>query len=260
MEEPEVYTRLPLEGRKLTDAEKKAFSYFATVPGVDYQVTTALADIHNNAGDKTSKSGNISIVGRKGSGKTRLADGLIKAACMNLGMKACKVAHITANEMNTKDPAAVCQKLSGGFLLIEQAGSLDDETIAKLNRAMEFRTDDLIVIIEDEKKPMRAMLAEHPEFAKKFSTRITVPVFMNDELVTFAKTYAKEQGYKLDEMATLALYTTIGNNQRDDEPVVIGKVKTMVDRAIEHNKRKLFGKTQDSADGRIMLREKDFNF
>ena len=260
MEEPEVYTRLPLEGRKLTDAEKKAFSYFATVPGVDYQVTTALADIHNNAGDKTSKSGNISIVGRKGSGKTRLADGLIKAACMNLGMKACKVAHITANEMNTKDPAAVCQKLSGGFLLIEQAGSLDDETIAKLNRAMEFRTDDLIVIIEDEKKPMRAMLAEHPEFAKKFSTRITVPVFMNDELVTFAKTYAKEQGYKLDEMATLALYTTIGNNQRDDEPVVIGKVKTIVDRAIEHNKRKLFGKTQDSADGRIMLREKDFNF
>lgn len=260
MEEPEVYTRLPLEGRKLTDAEKKAFSYFATVPGVDYQVTTALADIHNNAGDKTSKSGNICIVGRKGSGKTRLADGLIKAACMNLDMKACKVAHIKADAMNTKDPAAVCQKLSGGFLLIEEAGSLDDETIAKLNRAMEFRTDDLIVIIEDEKKPMRAMLAEHPEFAKKFSTRITVPVFMNDELVTFAKTYAKEQGYKLDEMATLALYTTIGNNQRDDEPVVIGKVKTMVDRAIEHNKRKLFGKTQDSADGRIMLREKDFNF
>ena len=260
MEEPEVYTRLPLEGRKLTDAEKKAFSYFATVPGVDYQVTTALADIHNNAGDKTSKSGNICIIGRKGSGKTRLADGLIKAACMNLGMKACKVAHVTADAMNTKDPAVVCQKLSGGFLLIEEAGSLDDETIAKLNRAMEFRTDDLIVIIEDEKKPMRAMLAEHPEFAKKFSTRITVPVFMNDELVTFAKTYAKEQGYKLDEMATLALYTTIGNNQRDDEPVVIGKVKTMVDRAIEHSKRKLFGKTQDSADGRIMLREKDFNF
>lgn len=260
MEEPEVYTRLPLEGRKLTDAEKKAFSYFATVPGVDYQVTTALADIHNNAGDKTSKSGNICIIGRKGSGKTRLADGLIKAACMNLDMKACKVAHIKADAMNTKDPAAVCQKLSGGFLLIEEAGSLDDETIAKLNRAMEFRTDDLIVIIEDEKKPMRAMLAEHPEFAKKFSTRITVPVFMNDELVTFAKTYAKEQGYKLDEMATLALYTTIGNNQRDDEPVVIGKVKTMVDRAIEHSKRKLFGKTQDSADGRIMLREKDFNF
>jgi len=260
MEEPEVYTRLPLEGRKLTDAEKKAFSYFATVPGVDYQVTIALADIHNNAGDKTSKSGNICIIGRKGSGKTRLADGLIKAACMNLDMKACKVAHIKADAMNTKDPAAVCQKLSGGFLLIEEAGSLDDETIAKLNRAMEFRTDDLIVIIEDEKKPMRAMLAEHPEFAKKFSTRITVPVFMNDELVTFAKTYAKEQGYKLDEMATLALYTTIGNNQRDDEPVVIGKVKTMVDRAIEHSKRKLFGKTQDSADGRIMLREKDFNF
>lgn len=260
MEEPEVYTRLPLEGRKLTDAEKKAFSYFATVPGVDYQVTTALADIHNNAGDKTSKSGNICIVGRKGSGKTRLADGLIKAACMNLGMKACKVAHVTADAMNTKDPAAVCQKLSGGFLLIEQAGGLDDETITKLNRAMDFRTDDLIVIIEDEKKPMRAMLAEHPEFAKKFSTRITVPVFMNDELVTFAKTYAKEQGYKLDEMATLALYTIIGNNQRDDEPVVIGKVKTMVDRAIDHSKRKLFGKTQDSADGRIMLREKDFNF
>ncbi len=261
MEEPEVFTRVPVEARALTDEEKKSMSYFASIPGVDYQITTALADIHNNCGDKTSRSGNIVIMGRMGSGKTRLAEGLVLATCQHLNLKAAKFATIVAEDFNTKDPAAVVKKMSGGFLLIEAAGALSDEAIEKLNQAMEFRTDDLIVILEDEKADMRKMLSQHPEFAEKFSSTITVPVFTNDELVTFSKTYAKENGYKLDELATLALYTMIGDHQKDSEPVTVGAAKEMIDRAIERHKKKfLFGKNEKSADGRIVLKEKDFNF
>lgn len=261
MEEPEVFHRIPVEARKLEDNEKKALSYFASIPGVDYQVTTALADIHNNCGSKTSKSGNVIIIGRQGAGKTRLAHGLILCVCQHLHLQAAKVATIVADDFNQKDPAAVVQKLAGGFLIIEAAGSLNDPTIDKLNQAMEFRTDDLLVILEDEKKDMRLMLNSHPDFAAKFTSQITVPVFTNDELVTFAKTYAKEHGYKLDELATLALYTMIGDNQKDSEPVTVGLVRQMVDRGIERHNRKLrFGKSEKSADGRIVLKEKDFNF
>ncbi len=261
MEEPEVFTRVPVEARALNEDEKKALSYFASIPGVDYQVTTALADIHNNCGDKTSKSGNVVIMGRQGAGKTRLAEGLILATCQHLNLKAAKSAIVVADSFNQKDPAAVVKKLSGGFLVIEAAGSLSDSAIDQLNQAMEFRTDDLIVILEDEKDDMRKMLAAHPEFAEKFSSTITVPVFTNDELVTFGKTYAKENGYKLDELATLALYTMIGDNQKDAEPVTVGSAKEMIDRAIERHRRKFrLGKNEKSADGRIVLKEKDFNF
>ena len=260
MGEPGVFTPIPVEGRALTEPEKKAMSYFASIPGVDYQVTSALADIHNNSGDKTSKSGNVAIMGRQGSGKTRLAEGLILMTCMDLGIKAAKVGRIVADKFNTKDPAAVVRQMAGGFLIIEAAGSLSDESIDKLNQAMEFRTDDLIVILEDEKSDMKAMLDKHPDFAEKFTSRITVPVFTNDELVTFARTYAKEEGYKFDEMATLALYTMIGECQRDAEPMTVGRVRQLVDKAIERNSRKLFGKTTDKEDGRTVLMEKDFNF
>lgn len=180
--------------------------------------------------------------------------------CMDLGIKAAKVGRIVADKFNTKDPAAVVRQMAGGFLIIEAAGSLSDESIDKLNQAMEFRTDDLIVILEDEKSDMKAMLDKHPDFAEKFTSRITVPVFTNDELVTFARTYAKEEGYKFDEMATLALYTMIGECQRDAEPMTVGRVRQLVDKAIERNSRKLFGKTTDKEDGRTVLMEKDFNF
>lgn len=261
MEEPKVFHRIPVEARKLEDGEKRALSYFASIPGVDYQVTTALADIHNNSGTKTSRSGNVVIMGRQGSGKTRLAHGLILCVCQHLHLQAAKVATIVADDFNKKDPAQIVKKLAGGFLIIEAAGSLDDPTIDKLNQAMEFRTDDLLVILEDEKKDMRLMLNTHPDFAKKFTSQITVPVFTNDELVTFAKTYAKEHGYKLDELATLALYTMIGDNQKDSEPVTVGLVRQMVDRGIERHNRKLrLGRSEKSGDGRIILKEKDFNF
>ena len=258
--EPDSFVIMPVEGRQFTEPEKKAMSYFASIPGVDYQVTSALADIHNNSGDKTSRSGNVVIMGRQGSGKTRLAEGLILITCMHLGIKAAKEAHIVAEALNKKDPAEVVKRMAGGFLIIEAAGSMSDECVLKLNQAMETRTDALVIIIEDEKADMKKLLDAHPEFAEKFTSRITVPVFTNDELVTFARTYAKEEGYKFDEMATLALYTMIGDKQRDSEPMTVGKVRALVDRAIERNSRKLFGKTTDKEDGRIVLTEKDFNF
>ncbi len=258
--EPEVFMYIPVEGRMLTEEEKKALSYFAGIPGIDYQITSALADIHNNSGDKTSRSGNVIITGRQGSGKTHLAESLILIVCMHLGVKAAKEARLVADTLNKKDPAGVVNKMAGGFLIIEAAGSLTDETIEKLNAAMEFRTDALVVILEDEKADMKRMLDAHPDFAAKFTSRITVPIFTNDELVTFARTYAREEGFKFDEMATLALYTMIGEKQSDEEPMTVGRVRELVDKAIERNSRKLFGKLTDKEDNRVILTEKDFNF
>ena len=260
METPEYLTPVPVEGRSLTEQEKKALSYFASIPGIDYQVTAAIADIHNNCGDRTSRSGNVLMMGRMGSGKTRLAEGLIRAVSMHLGLKAVRQAKIVAEEFNKKDPAAVIKKLAGGFLIIEAAGALDEDTVARLNQAMEFRTDDLIVILEDEKADLMKMLKKHPGFAEKFTSSITVPVFTNDELVSFGKICADEAGYKLDEMATLALYTMIGENQKDAEPVTVGQVRAMIDRAIEKSSRKFrFGRA-DRDEGRVVLHEKDFSF
>jgi len=222
--------------------------------------------VHNNAGDKTSRSGNILLVGRQGSGKTTLADSVILAICKDLNIKAAKIAHIVATDFNQKDPASVVAKMSGGFLVIEGAGALSDESIDKLSRAMEFRTDDLVVILEDEKADLQAMLAGHPLLEEKFTSSIIIPVFTNDELVTFAKTYTKERGYKMDEMGVLALYTMIGDNQKDKEPVTVAKVKNMIDTAIERadkGTRKLgrkFSKKAVDHEGRILLHEKDFDF
>ena len=259
-EETDVFELIPVEGRKLTEEEKKALSYFADIPGIDIQTTSALADIHNNCGDKTSRAGNVLIMGRQGSGKTRLADGLIMMTCMHLGISTAKVGRIVANRLNGKDPAEVVRKLAGGFLLIEAAGELSDETVDRLDQAMNFRTDGLIVILEDEKSDLKAMLARHPEFSAKFTSQITVPVFTNDELVTFAKTYAGEEGYKFDDMATLALYTMIGDNQKEAEPVTIAKVREMLDKAMTRSSHRIFGKVVDKEDGRVVLQEKDFNF
>lgn len=192
-----------------------------------------------------------------------MTEGLVKAICKELGLEAAKYANLDASDMNKKDPAAVINKMAGGFLLIERASFMTEETIQKLSRAMDFRTDSMILIIEDDKANMRKLLADYPEFAKKFATVISIPVFTNDELVTFARTYAKENGYRMDEMGVLALYTLIGDNQREDEPITIGKVKEMVDGAIRKASGIRLGrkisKRHTDEDGRILLYEKDFD-
>ncbi len=263
LDEPDMIDRMDIVPRTLDETERKLFTYFSSIPGIGEQVSLAIADIHNNSGDRTSKSGNVLIVGRRGSGKTKLADSLVLAVCKNLNITAVKSAKIIASDFNQKDAAAIVKKMAGGFLIIEGAGELAADTVDKLNRAMEFRTDDMVVILEDEKQDMKALLDMYPEFAAKFTSRITIPVFTNDELVTFGKTYAQENGYSFDEMATLALYTMIGENQKDSEPVTVGMVRDMIDKAISRSRSKkfpLFGKNQVGADGRIILREKDFAF
>lgn len=250
--------------QKLTDEQKKIFTYFAKVPGMDQQVLDALSGVYCHADEKTSRHGNVAIMGGYGTGKTRLSEGIVRAICKDLGLTAAKYARIDAAELNKKDPAAVADKMSGGFLLIEHAGLLYPEVLQKLNQALEFRTDSMVVIIEDEKASMRTLLRTYPEFAKKFDTVISIPVFTNDELVTFARTYARESGYKMDELGVLALYTLIGNNQTDEQPVTITNVKEMVDHAIvnaEKGTRKLsrrVSKRHVDDQNRIILYEKDF--
>lgn len=251
---------------KLNDEQKALFTYFAKVPGMDQQILDAMHGVYHHAGDRTSRRGNIAIMGGYGTGKTRLSEGLVRAICVDLKIPATKMARLDASDLNKKDPAHVVGKLAGGFLLIERAGLMYPETVEKLSKALDFRTDSLVLIIEDEKTSMRGMFHNYPEFAKKFDTVISIPVFTNDELVTFARTYARENGYKMDEMGVLALYTQIGDNQKEGEPMTITNVKDMVDKAISHAEkgtrklgRKVSRKHRDS-DDRVILYEKDFDF
>lgn len=256
---------VPVEPREMTAKEKDIFSYFTKIPGMSQQITETISDVHNNAGDKTSKSGNFLIIGRQGSGKTKLYESMVLAICNDLGIKAAKMAKIIGRDLNKKDVAAVVAKMSGGFLVIEGAGELSDESVAKLSQAMEFRTDSLVVVLEDEKADLFEMLDRHPELSEKFTSSIKIPVFTNDELVTFAKTYASENGYKMDEMGVLALYTKIGDNQKNSEPVTVGKVKNIMDDAISHANKgtrkfgRKFSKNAVDEDNRVLLLEKDFD-
>lgn len=251
---------------KLSDEQKALFTYFAKVPGMDIQILDAMHGVYHYAGDRTSRHGNIAIMGGYGTGKTKLSEDLVRAICADLKIPATKMARLDASVLNKKDCAQIVSKLSGGFLLIERAGLMYPETIEKLSQAMDFRTDSLVLIIEDEKVSMRGLLRNYPDFAKKFETVISIPVFTNDELVTFARTYARENGYKMDEMGVLALYTQIGNNQKEGEPMTISQVKDMVDRAIAHAEKgtRKFGRRMSrkhtDADDRVILYEKDFEF
>jgi len=249
---------------KLTEEQKKTFSYFSRVPGMDQQLLDALHGAYNHIGERTSKNGNIAIMGSRGTGKTKLFEGIVKAICQDLGLEATKVARITGTVMNEKDPAEIVSKMAGGFLLIEEAGTMSDETIEKFSEALGFRTDSMIVVIEDEKERMRKLLVDHSVFAAKFKTTISIPVFTNDELVTFARTYARENGYKVEEMGVLALYDLIGSKQSERDPITIDKVKDIMDEAIARTKKvtRRFGRKiavrNTDEEGRILIYEKDF--
>ena len=247
------------------EEQKRLFTYFAPIPGLTQQITEALDIAQESACERTSKSGNIVITGREGAGKTRLSEGLIKAICKERHMEGAKIAYLDAEKMNAKDPAYVVDKLAGGFLVVENASSLKEDVIEKLSKAMEFRTNRLTVILEDLKPGIQSLEKTYPDFMEKFDSRVVIPVFTNDELVSFAKTYSKEMGYKIDDMAVLALYTLIGDNQDEDDPVSVGQVKEMMDNAIKRASRggrrpgKKVAKRHLDESGRIMLYEKDFD-
>ena len=248
--------------KKMTSEEEKLFTYFAKVPGLREQIVDALYDAQICASDKTSRTGKIIVMGGRETGKTRLISGLIPAICKQLNLEASKVAYVFADQINGKNIADIVRKMSGGFLVIENANQLTKETVNQLNKAMEFRTDGLIVIIEDEKIGMRKLIARFPKFTSKFTSMINIPVFTNDELVNFAKIYTRENGYTIDQMAMLSLYNLISTNQKEDQPMNIGAVKDIIDGAISKSRgglRKLISKKKVNQDGYLVLYEKDFN-
>ena len=250
----------------LTEEQKKLFSYFVPVHGMSEQIVKVLHD------DKmcksrygTSRIGNVLIVGRRGSGKTVLAVNIVKAIQKSRRMKHGKVAIVKAEALNQKNVSEIVEKLHGGALVIEKASKLKRNTIDELCELMEGQTGELLVVMEDERKPIERLLKEFPNFGKKFTSRIDLPVFINDELVTFGQTYAKENGYKIDEMGILALYSDIDILQREEKVVTVADVKAIIDDAIENANRttfkklvkKLVGRNKDESD-RIILKEEDF--
>ena len=271
VQEIEAVTEVEPEPEKvlrhhLTEEEhRRLFTYFAPIPGMKEQVKEALDIAQKSACEKTSKAGNMIVTGRSGSGKTRFSESLIKALCKERQMEGAKVAYLTAEVLNKKDPAFIVDKLSGGFLAIGRASAMTAQTVENLSKAMEFKTNRLTVILEDSKVGIYTLKQDYPEFMEKFDSRIVIPVFTNDELVSFAKTYAKEKGYKVDDIAVLAVYSLIGDNQYEDDPVCVGQVREMMDSAIAKASRlgrrpgKKVAKRHLDVTGRIMLYEKDFN-
>ena len=250
----------------LTEEQKKLFSYFVPVHGMSEQLVAVLE------GDKkcksrygTSRIGNVLVIGRQGSGKTVLAVDIVKAIQKQRRMKQGKVAIVQATALNAKDVPSIVAKLHAGALIVEGASELNSRTIEDLCEAMEGQTGELLVVLEDERKPLGKLLEKYPNFKKKFTSQVEIPVFISDELVTFGQTYAKENGYKIDEMGILALYSRIDLLQREEKAVTVADVKEVVDEAIDNANaasvkklmKKMFGKNKDDAN-RILLTEEDF--
>lgn len=252
--------------KDLTPLQKETLGYFADIKGLDNQIAESIALVmHLTTRDRTSSRGNLVITGSAGSGRTTLGINMAKVISQEKRENSAKVAKIFAEDFNKKDIPATVAKIAGGTLIIEEAGDLDENAVNLLSKAMEFKTDSLLVILEDEKRYVRDMLARNPEFSKKFEVNISIPIFTNDELVEFGKKYARELDYTIDDLAIPVLYDHIGEYQAPDHPVVIGDVKAIVDKAIKHverfGARKLFsglsGKRYDDED-RVILYEKDF--
>ena len=250
----------------LTEEQKQLFSYFVPIRGVSEQLVEILDNdkrCRNRYG--TSRTGNILILGRKGSGKTVLAVDIVKAIQKQRRLKQGKVAIVTGDSLNKKDIGSIIDKLNGGALIIEKASKMNDRTIRELNDMMDEQTGELLFLLEDQKKPLERMFASHREFKRKFTSRLELPVFINDELVTFGQTYAKENGSRIDEMGILALYSRIDMMQREDHAVTVAEVKEIMDEAISHSQKanvkhlvkRVFGRSTDNSD-HIILKEDDF--
>ncbi len=250
----------------LTEEQKKLFSYFVPVRGMSEQLVDVLEQDKNCTNRRgTSNTGNLLIIGNKGNGKTVLAVDVVKAIQKQRNIRQGRVAIVTGDSLNKKKISDIFSKLYGGALIIEKAGKMNEKTVARVNKAMERDTGELLIVLEDQRKPLDRLLTSNREFRRKFTSRLEVPILINDELVTFGQTYAQENGYQIDEMGILALYSRIDMLQREDHAVTIAEVKEVMDEAMEHSQKasakklvkRVLGKNRDDSD-RIILTEKDF--
>lgn len=250
----------------LTDEQKAIFSYFVPVKGMESQLCQTLTHaVRHLKEDRTASTGNIIIQGGQGCGKTMLATSIIKVLQKECGKPNGKVGKIDAQALNKKDIQALLRKVSGGCLIIERAGDLSRESAVTLSLLLAQDDSGVLVILEDTTKGIRKALMQDDGFAKKFTERVSVPIFTNDELVAFARAYAKELGYEIDEMAVLALYNRISNIQRLDQATTLTEVKEIVDEAIDREAHggikkaiSILTAARYTDDDCIVLREKDF--
>jgi hypothetical protein len=236
------------------------------IKGMEEQLGKSISGISARLRENgTAATGNLIIQGGQGCGKTTLATSVIKVLQNETGYPAGKVGKIKAGLLNKKDIKDMLRRVSGGCLIIEQAGDLNQQTAAALSSCLEQDTSGILVILEDTGKGIRKVLAQDEGFAEKFTEKITVPIFTNDELVTFARAYSRELGYKIDDMAVLALYNRISKIERLDQATTLTEVKEIVDEAIRREAnggiKKAFSiltASRYTEDDRIVLREKDF--
>ncbi len=247
---------------KLPDHLAGLFSGFTEIPELEDQIANAIIQAESKGSDRTSKSGNILIFGAHGSGKTTLAMNLAKAIAQDRGSQVMKMAKIYASDLNKKDIAATVAKIAGGTLIIEEAGDLEDGTVEQLTTAMEFRTDGLIVILEDEQKYIHELLMRHPRFTMKFTAQIYIPVYTVEELTNFGQIYAGAQDYVIGEEGLDALYNKISDTVEGGSEVTISDVIEMVSKAIQRSNRFFskmkMGKKRFDENDYIILFAKDF--
>lgn len=264
--EPEAF-EVPDTISKLSKELREIFTYFVPITGMEEQLCQALtgASQHLEKG-ATAGTGNMIIQGGSGSGKTVLATSMIKALQKETGKPNGKIGKIEASVLNQKDVAALLKKVAGGCLIIEKAGDLSRETALKLSLLLEQDTSGVLVIIEDTKHGIQKALSRDDGFAAKFSEKINIPIFTSDELVSFAKSYANEMGYTIDEMGVLALYNSISNIEHADRETTLTEVKEIVDKAVAHSEKgglkkafSIITSRRYDEDDYIILREKDFD-
>lgn len=260
-------TPVSFDGINKLDAEMlKRFSYFAKVDGMEAQICRALTGCGTYlSGTSHEQGGNLVIEGASGCGKTMLATNFVKTLQQMIDKPGKQMGKINGDALNHKDIPSLMEKISGGCLVIEHVGEMTRETEGKVSAYLDEHPAELLVILEDDKDNIAKALGRHEGFAAKFRERITIPFFTNDELVEFARTYAEENGYGIDAMAVLALYTRISNIQKLDQATTLVEVKEIVDEAIDRvekgSLKKMFGiltsKRYDE-NNYVVLREKDF--
>ena len=254
--------------KKLSKEQREIFTYFVPITGMEQQLCQALTGAAARlASGRSASTGNMIIQGGQGSGKTVLATSVIKALQKEIGKPNGRIGKIEASVLNQKNVAALLEKVSGGCLIIEKAGGISKETARQLASLLERDTSGIFVIIEDTHKGIQKALSRDAGFAARFSEKINIPIFTSDELVAFAKSYANELGYTIDEMGVLALYNSISNIQKLDEATTLTEVKEIVDQAIAHAERgglkkafSIIASQRYDEDDYVILREKDFGF